>query len=498
MEPQQRSRIDLAELKARIVKKTGVERFKKYFYYLNRFLSQKLTKSDFDKSCFRLLGRENLPLHNQLIRSILKNACQAKTAPPVNDVCPTKPVVQLSKCSPAAREDGVEHSGSLLPNQNQNVSIWSNGVIPMFPRKVRSRIRGRKPRDRPSPLGPTGKVDSGSHQLIGAVECGSKVITDNGKMPPCDYERQVQHLQAVAVAVAEPSEYKRKRSAAAEWPSKRPRTQSKDQTVFVEGGEEAEQAKHLSFSSRPLLAPLGIPMCSASVGGEECGSKVITDNGKMPQCDYQRPVQHLQAVADPSEYEKGSSAAERPSKRPRTQSKDQIVFVEEDVEEEEQAQHLSFSSRPLLAPLRIPLCSASVGGARKAQPVATSSNFGSYYESGELSDSETLRKRMEQIAALQGIGGGVSMECANTLNNVLDIYLKRLIRSCVHLVGARSPHDPRKSQTNSGTAEVMHEQRPRRSISKLDFKAAMELNPQQLGGNWPLLLEKISMHAFED
>ncbi|XP_065850236.1 uncharacterized protein [Euphorbia lathyris] len=496
MESQQRSRIDLVEMKARMVKKIGVERFKKYFYYLNRFLSQKLTKSEFDKSCFCLLGRENLPLHNQLIRSILKNACQAKTAPPINDVGPMKPVVQLSKCSPAASEVGVQQSGSLLPNQNQNVSIWSNGFIPMFPRKVRS--RGRKPIDRPSPLGPTGKVDPGSHQLIGAEECGSKVITDNGKMPPCDYERQVQHLQAVAVAVAEPSEYKRKRSAAAERPSKRPRTQSKDQTVFVEGGEEAEQAKHLSLSSRPLLAPLGIQVCSASVGGEECGSKVITDNGKMPQCDYQRPVQHLEAVAEPSEYEKGSSAAERTSKRPRTQSKDQIVFVEEDGEEAEQTKHLSFSSRPLLAPLGIPLCSASVGGVRKAQPVTTSSNFVSYYESGELSDSETLRKRMEQIAALQGIGGGVSMECANTLNNMLDIYLKRLIRSCVHLVGARSPHDPRKSQTNSGTAEVMQEQRPQRSISLLDFKAAMELNPQQLGGNWPFLLEKISMHAFED
>ncbi|XP_065850476.1 uncharacterized protein [Euphorbia lathyris] len=492
MEPQQRSRIDLIELKARIVKKIGVERFKKYFYYLNRFLSQKLTKSDFDKSCFCLLGRENLPLHNQLMCSILKNACQAKTAPPVNDVGPTKSVVQLSKCSPAAREDGfeVQQSGSLLPNQNQNVSIWSNGVIPKFPRKVRSRIRGRKPRDRPSPLGPTGKVDPGSHQLIGAEECGSKVITDNGKMPPCDYERQVQHLQAVAVAVAESSEYKRERSAAAEQPSKRPRTHNKDHIVSVEGGEEAEQAKHLSFSSRPLLAPLGIPVCSASVA----------PLGEMPPCDDQMPVQHLQAVAvaEPSEYERGSLAAERPSKRPRTQSRDQIVFVDEDGEEAEQAKHLSFSSRPLLAPLGIPLCSASVGGARKAQPVATSSNFVSYYESGELSDSETLRKRMEQIAALQGIGGGVSMECANTLNNMLDIYLKRLIRSCVHLVGARSPHDPRKSQTNSGTADVMHEQRPQRSISLLDFKAAMELNPQQLGGNWPFLLEKISMHAFED
>jgi hypothetical protein len=32
----------------------------------------------------------------------------------------------------------------------------------------------------------------------------------------------------------------------------------------------------------------------------------------------------------------------------------------------------------------------------------------------------------------------------------------------------------------------------------LDFKVAMELNPQQLGEDWPLLLEKICMHSFED
>lgn len=74
MQRLQDPRIDLAELKVHIVKKVGVERSTRYFYYLGRFLSQKLTKSEFDKSCFRLLGRENLSLHNKLIRSILRNA----------------------------------------------------------------------------------------------------------------------------------------------------------------------------------------------------------------------------------------------------------------------------------------------------------------------------------------------------------------------------------------------------------------------------------------
>ncbi|KAB5513734.1 hypothetical protein DKX38_027640 [Salix brachista] len=412
MLPHQSSRVDLVELRTQIVKKIGVERSKKYFYYLNRFLSQKLGKGEFDNSCFRLLGRENLPLHNNLIRSILKNACQAKTPPPIYEAGPTKPLLQAPNSSPV-REDGHEQNGSLI--SNQNASIWSNGVLPVSPRKVRSVIRDRKQRDRPSPLGPNGKVECISHQSIGTEDSGSKFVVENGELAPCDYQRPVQHLQTVA----EQSENEREGSA--QQPIERSRIQSKDQTAFVEDGEEVEQANHLNFSRTPLLAPLGIPFCSASVGGS-----------------------------------------------------------------------------------------------RKTMPVASSGDFVSYYDSGELSDSEKLRKRMEQIAAAQGLGG-VTMECANRLNNMLDLYLKRLIKSCVEIVGARSPHDPRKHPvhkqqvpkvinrmwsgnnlhmlSNSGPVEGMQEQRQRSSISMLDFKVAMELNPQQLGEDWPLLLEKIFVDA---
>ncbi|KAG8656768.1 uncharacterized protein LOC110611270 [Manihot esculenta] len=417
MQPQQSSRIDLVELKTQIVKKVGAERFKKYFHYLNRFLSQKLSKSDFDKSCFRLLGRENLPLHNQLIRSILKNACQSKIPPPVYESGPTKSAIQIAKGSPGSY--GHEQSGSLLPNQNQNVSIWSNGVLPISPRKIRSGMRDRKLRDRPSPLGPTGKVECISHQPTVTEDVGSKVIMNNGELTPCDYQRPTRHLQAVA------EQPHNERERLVHWSSEKPTTHSKGQTAFVEDGEEVEQTNHSSFSKSPLVAPLGIPFCSASVGG-----------------------------------------------------------------------------------------------ARKTMPAANSGDFITCYDSGVLSSTEMLRKRMEHIAAAQGVGG-VSMECANMLNNMLDVYLKKLIRSCVELVGARSPHDLRKQpihkqqvqskvingmwpsnhlhlQSSSGQIEVMHEQSPRCSISLLDFKVAMELNPQQLGEDWPVLLEKICMHAFED
>ncbi|CAN1301241.1 hypothetical protein LINPERPRIM_LOCUS24877 [Linum perenne] len=418
MQPPQTSRIDLVGLKSQIVKKIGAERSKKYFFNLNRFLSQRQSKSDFDKSCFRLLGRENLPLHNQLIRAILKNACLAKAPPPTHDAGPVKSVIQTAKCS-SGREDVHEQSGALLPNQSQNVSIWSNGVLPVSPRRIRSCMRDRKLRDRPSPLGPNGKVDCISHQLAGVDNGGGKIVTNNGDFNPCDYQRPLQALEAV---VEQPENEK---EALIQLSMEKSRTYIKDKTTSIELGEEFKQANHLAFSRSQVSAPLGIPPCLASNSG-----------------------------------------------------------------------------------------------ARKVTFVTGSNELGICYNSGVLSDTEMLKKRMEQIAVSRGLEG-VSMDCAHMLNNMLDVYLSRLIKSCVELVRARAPHDQRKQpgikqqftgkavngvwpsnhlllQNSNVSMESMQEQRPGCPISFLDFKVAMELNPQQLGEDWPLLLERICMHSFED
>ncbi|XP_061344733.1 uncharacterized protein LOC133290637 [Gastrolobium bilobum] len=420
MQPQQSSRIDLGELKAQIVKRIGADKSKRYFSYLNRFLSQKLSKTEFDKLCYRVLGRENLPLHNYFIKSILKNACQAKTPPPVRSSGPPKSGAYVTNVSPG-REDGHEQSVANIQNQNAS-SIWSNGVLPMSPRKLRSGMRDRKLKDRPSPLGPNGKVDSVAHQ---------------------------------------------------------------------------------------------------STASEDSGSKVDMENGTITLCDYQRPIQHLQAVAELPENGMGD-AIERPAEKPRIHGKGPTeISIVEDGEEVEQLNRFNFSRSPLIAPLGVPYCSASVGGARKALPVSSTSDFVRCCDNGKLSDTDTLRRRVEQIATVQGLGGGVSMECANMLNNGLDVYLKRLISSCVDLVGARSANEPRKLpaskqqiqgkiingmwpnnhlhvQSAGGLAEPEPEHRPLFSVSLHDFKVAMELNPQQLGEDWPVLLEKISMRSFEE
>ncbi|XP_027331822.1 uncharacterized protein LOC113847133 [Abrus precatorius] len=417
MQPQLSSRIDLVELKAQIVKRIGADKSKQYFHYLNRFLSQKLRKNEFDKLCCRVLGRENLTLHNHFIKSILKNACQAKTPPPIQPTGPPKSGAFVNHVSPG-EDDG--HEQSVANSQNQNASIWSNGVLPVSPRKLRSGVRDRKLKDRPSPLGPNGKVDSVVHQSTATEDSGSKVDIENGTLTPCDYQRPIQHLQAVAE---------------------------------------------------------------------------LPENGMRDV--IQRPEKPRILGKGPTE-----------------------ISVVEDGEEVEQLNWLSFSRSPLIAPLGIPYCPASVGGARKALPVNSTSDFVSCSDSGRLSDTDTLRRRMEQIATIQGLGG-VSMECANVLNNVLDVYLKRLIRSCVDLVGARSANEQRKlpvskqqsqgkvingmwpnnhlqAQGAGGLAEPEPEHRPPLSVSLHDFKVAMELNPKQLGEDWPLQLEKISMRSFEE
>ncbi|XP_042519453.1 uncharacterized protein LOC122093237 [Macadamia integrifolia] len=425
MQPsQEQSRINLGDLKAQMVKKLGPERSKRYFHYLNGLLSLKLSKGEFDKLCHRTLGRENLPLHNQLIRSILKNACHSMVPPPhVYEKEGWKSKLGAGKRSPSREGSGP----------SPTPVIWLNGNIPAHSlQKTKSGIPDRKLTDRPSSLGPNGKVGF-------------------------------------------------------EFPSQQSTTT--DDSI-----------------------------------------RIITENGDLKPCDFHRPVQHHQGLAEQPEIECKFSL-QRPHKKQRinrslddpvsvhSQLELEVVVVTEDGEELEQANISSSATRsPLRAPLGVPFFSASIGGARRALPIPSRSSFASYYDSGELSDMETLRKRMEQIAEVQGLEG-VTTDSANLLNNGLDAYLKQLIWSCIELVGARSGHEPSvqsvyKQQTrdkvingilprhqshmpsSSGPLEGTQEHISHCPISLLDFKVAMELNPQQLGEDWPLLLKKICMHSF--
>ncbi|XP_051127209.1 uncharacterized protein LOC127248739 [Andrographis paniculata] len=136
-------RIDTLELKNHIELRLGHNKAEKYFNLLNMFFNGRIRKPEFDKLCIGVIGRENVSLHNGLLRAILRNASAAK-APP--------------------NKDGkVQNSvNSKVPNgYHSNLQSLCRGVFPPSPRKGRSpTIRDRKSKDRPSPLGPHGKPRS--------------------------------------------------------------------------------------------------------------------------------------------------------------------------------------------------------------------------------------------------------------------------------------------------------------------------------------------------
>ncbi|KMT09821.1 hypothetical protein BVRB_6g127970 [Beta vulgaris subsp. vulgaris] len=135
------NRIDILEIKIQIGKKLGSERAGKYFGLLDSFFGFKLAKSEFDKLCIAAIGRENVCLHNRLLRSILKNACFSKTPPPKGRKL-EEPVV-----------DKVANG-----YQRSCLQSLCRDVLPLSPRRGRTPgFRDRRSKDRPSPLGPHGK-----------------------------------------------------------------------------------------------------------------------------------------------------------------------------------------------------------------------------------------------------------------------------------------------------------------------------------------------------
>ncbi|XP_047316910.1 uncharacterized protein LOC124920461 [Impatiens glandulifera] len=306
-------RINLDDLKTQIVEKIGPELSKQYFYYLNRFFNYKISKDDFNKVCLHVIGRDNIPLHNRLFQSIIKNAYGSKIPPPPSNK-KQQQQQQVSKTSIA-----TVGSRELQSDWNKKTESLPNGK------------------------------------------------TNNGCLKPY-ISQSVANLDKLELA----SEVKK-----------------------------MEEKKEKSSAWSLLKAPLGVP-----------------------------------------------------------------------------------------------LCSASVGGAHHTQPVSNIGSSLSSSEIGVLLDSAGVKKRMEQIALAQGLEGGVSADCANLLKAGLDSYLKNLISSSVSLNARPQPtpsrymngliHDNRSMQNSNRVG----------SISLQDFKAAMELNPLQLGEDWPILLERLCNRSF--
>lgn len=402
--PPQHARISLAELKAQMVRKLGPERSQQYFYYFNKFLSLKMNKVEFNKICLRIVGRENIPLHNQLIRSILKNSLTAKFPPSEHEVEVSKGTRSVTSKEEHSSNLYQQNNGSLAAtNLPSSHAALSNGdMLPLSPKKARTGTRERRGGDRRSAFGQNGKTNFISQQSPSTQCSGFTVDLGNGESSPPNIQPVHRHQGL--------------------------KQQPENEEVLVRGG----------------LAKL------STVSADDTVSVHSNDHKELlGKTDWKE-----------------------------------------------------LSARRLLhPPLGIPFCISSVGGARRSLPLASNSKVISSLDSGDLLDIAALREQMEQIATSHGLEG-VSVDCANMLNNGLNNYLKGLVRSSLTLMGARSGHGSsghkfHKHQAPLKLGSGMHEHIPHCSISLLDFKTAMELNPQQLGEDWPLLLEKICTYAFD-
>lgn len=181
----------------------------------------------------------------------------------------------------------------------------------------------------------------------------------------------------------------------------------------------------------------------------------------------------------------------------------EVVSVEDGEEVEQLAGSPSVQSR---SPVRAPFGISMNMGGRKSLCNGSICNYHpeTCHNSGELPDTGSLRSHLERKLEMEGFG--VSMDCVNLLNNSLDVFLKRLIEPCLQLVGSRCGNEHLR-QLNAQTLPGMNRILPGRYIQKsrkpkyasvLDFRVAMELNPQILGEDWPVQLEKICLHASEE
>ncbi|KAL3538816.1 hypothetical protein ACH5RR_002182 [Cinchona calisaya] len=184
----------------------------------------------------------------------------------------------------------------------------------------------------------------------------------------------------------------------------------------------------------------------------------------------------------------------------------EVASVEEGEEVEQIAGSPSIQSRsPVTAPFGISL---NVGGSRKALRIGSVSTDyvapKTFQSSGSLLDTRSLRSLLEKRLELEGVG--ISLDCANLLNNGLDVFLKRLIEPCIGIAGTHCPKEHDRHSSNqvmpgsSGVLPSVCSQRTLREVcgSMLDFRVAIESNPRILGEDWPLQLEKISNCAFDN
>jgi hypothetical protein len=171
------SPVNTLEQKLQIQRRLGGVKSCTYFHLVRNYLSLKIAKIDFDRMCIQTIGRENIPLHNHFIKSILKKACLPNTA--------------------------LQKQSRVQAPLNVKTTNGCNGLpplckdFPQSPRKCRTpNSRDRRFRERLSPLGPHGNNSS-----IGLENSAPKIhdqqhdLTPKTQEQPCDSTPKIQGQQ---------------------------------------------------------------------------------------------------------------------------------------------------------------------------------------------------------------------------------------------------------------------------------------------------------------
>ncbi|KAL1215820.1 hypothetical protein V5N11_024353 [Cardamine amara subsp. amara] len=167
----------------------------------------------------------------------------------------------------------------------------------------------------------------------------------------------------------------------------------------------------------------------------------------------------------------------------------EVASVEEGEEVEQVAGSPSVQSRsPVTAPIGVSL-NLRNGVTRKSVSNVSSETCQS---SGELPDTRTLRSRLERRLKMEGLK--ISMDSVSLLNSGLDAFMRRLIEPCLSLANTRCGNE----RVREMNYQYTQQSRRLSTVSMSDFRASMELNPQILGEEWPIHMEKICSRASDE
>lgn len=154
------------ELKAVIYRKIGRQRAENYFDLLKRFLSLKVMKCDFDESCLKIIGRENLSLHNHFIRTILRTILASSL---VGEVPLSRAKNKAVVASPNVEvADGLPVNSGCLVNSDNKFCDRSRPLGPLWENEQSE----------------TERFSLGSRSPIVSVEDGEEVEQADGKPAP--------------------------------------------------------------------------------------------------------------------------------------------------------------------------------------------------------------------------------------------------------------------------------------------------------------------------